>query len=92
MNTIRNIRPAIARTRTTSIIVKAGFCEELFHLLFLVGKAWASGLEYWLEKERWFSSGVSWLLWLILLLCLVVIGLSLSVFILSILSKKTQGV
>ena len=24
MNTIRNIRPAIARTRTTSIIVKAG--------------------------------------------------------------------
>ena len=82
----------MARTRTTSIIVKAGFYEELFHLLFLVGKAWASGLEYWLEKERWFSSGVSWLLWLILLLCLVVIGLSLSVFILSILSKKTQGV
>ena len=80
----------MARTRTTSMIVKAGFYEELFHLLFLVGKAWASGLEYWLEKERWFSSGVSWLLWLILLLCLVVIGLSLSVFILSILSKKKK--
>ena len=25
-------------------------CEELFHLLFLVGKAWASGLEYWLDR------------------------------------------
>ena len=76
MNTIRNIRPAIARTRTTSIMVKAGVvwglvsvCEELFHLLFLVGKAWASDLEYWLEKERWFSSGVTFLLLVLLFGC-----------------------
>ena len=69
MNTIRNIRPAIARTRTTSIMVKAGVvwglvsvCEELFHLLFLVGKAWASDLEFRLGIRWWFSSGVGWLL------------------------------
>ena len=76
MNTIRNIRPAMARTRTTSMIVKAGFYEELFHLLFLVGKAWASDLEFRLGIRWWFSSGVSWLLLLVLLfdcdLCLCI--------------------
>ena len=41
----------MARTRTTSIIVKAGFYEELFHLLFLVGKAWANVLERALKEE-----------------------------------------
>ena len=38
MNTIRNIRPAMARTRTTSIIVKALWVglEESFGLVFLL--------------------------------------------------------
>ena len=36
MNTIRNIRPAIARTRTTSIIVKAGLVWGLVLSLLLV--------------------------------------------------------
>ena len=55
---------------------------------FLVGKTRPLGPERRPERKWWFSSGVSWLLWLVLLLCLVVVGLNFSLFILSILAKK----
>ena len=45
MKTIKKINPAMARTRTTSMIVKPAACEELNCLPFRVGKARPSGFE-----------------------------------------------